>query len=267
MAFGLTSILSRLPESNRFERIWKLAQVDFKKRYYNDRLGLLWAFINPVLKVLIYYVVFSFIMAKVRAGIPNFALFIFSAIIFWMCFVEMMRKGMKVLEQKRYLIENIKVQKEDLYISNSMSILLGFSFNLIAYMLIALFFGVRYSGSLIFLPIIILTTTLLGTGLGMILSVIYIFFRDINHMVDIIVLFGFWTSGIFFPSSQIIAFWKPLYYLNPFVGILENVRSMIVYGTKINLEIMSINLIVGLIIFAIGLSLVKKYSYLAIERL
>jgi len=267
MAFGIRALILKIPESNRFERIWKLAQVDFKKRYYNDRLGLLWAFINPVLKVLIYWIVFSFIMAKVREGIPNFALFIFSAIIFWMCFVEMMRKGMRVLEHKRYLIENIKVQKEDLYISNSLSILIGFTFNLVAYLIIAFLFGVRYSGSLIFMPIIILTTTLIGTGMGMILSVIYIFFRDINHMVDIIVLFGFWTSGIFFPSSKIIEFWKPLYYLNPFVGILENVRSMIVYGSKINLEIMSVNLVIGLVVFAIGLSLVKKYSYLAIERL
>lgn len=267
MAYGISSILTKLPENNRFERIWKLAQVDFKKRYYNDRLGLLWALINPILKVLIYWIVFSYIMEKVRAGIPNFALFIFSAIIFWMCFVEMMRKGMRVLEHKRYLIENIRVQKEDLYISNSLSILMGFSFNLIAYLIIAYLFGVRYSGSMVFLPIIVLTTALIGTGTGMILSVIFIFFRDINHLVDIIVLFGFWTSGIFFPSSQIIAFWKPLYYLNPFVGILENVRSIIVYGTNINLQIMSINLIISLVIFAIGLTLVKQYSHMAIERL
>jgi len=267
MVFGIKALISRIPESNRFERIWKLAQVDFKKRYYNDRLGLLWAFINPVLKVLIYYIVFSHIMARVSDDIPNFALFIFSAIIFWMCFVEMMRKGMRVLQQKRYIIQNIKVQKEDLYISNSISILIGFGFNLLAYLIIAYLFGVRFSGSIIFMPIIIITTTLLGTGMGMILSIIYIFFRDINHVLDIIVLLGFWTSGIFFPSSKIIAFWKPLYYLNPFVGIMDNVRSMIVYGSKINLEIMSINLAFGLVIFASGLSLINKYSYLAIERL
>lgn len=267
MKLSLTHILTRLPENNRFERIWKLAQVDFKKRYYNDKLGLLWAFINPILKVLIYYVVFSYIMAKMRDGIDNFALFLFSAIIFWMCFVEMMKKGMRVLEQKRYLIENIKVIKEDLYISNSISILLGFSFNLLAYLLIALLFGVRYSSNIALLPILILTTALIGTGVGMILSVIYIFFRDINHLVDIIVLFGFWTSGIFFPSSAIIAFWKPLYYINPFVGILENVRALIVYDTPANYEIMSINLIISIVVFAIGLTLMKKYSYLAIERL
>lgn len=260
-------ILSIIPESNRFERIWKLAQVDFKKRYYNDRLGLLWAFINPVLNVMIYWVVFTHIMPKARDGIEHFALFLFSAIIFWICFVEMIKRGMRVLESKRYLIENIQVIKEDLYLSNSISILLGFLFNLGAYLTVAMIFGVTYSTSILFLPILILTTTLIGTGIGMILSVIYIFLKDINHLVDILLLFGFWTSGIFFPAEKILAFWKPLYYLNPFVGILENVRALIVYDSEIKIDILSINLVFGLFIFSFGVFLVKRYSYLAIERL
>ena len=50
-----------LPENNRLERIWKLAQVEFKKRYYNDRLGLVWALLNPLFQMGIYYLVFKYI--------------------------------------------------------------------------------------------------------------------------------------------------------------------------------------------------------------
>jgi ABC-type polysaccharide/polyol phosphate export permease len=65
------------PENNRLERIWKLAQVDFKKRYYNDRLGLLWALINPIFKVIVYFLVFS-LFFKVQQ--ENYGLYLFSGI-------------------------------------------------------------------------------------------------------------------------------------------------------------------------------------------
>ena len=176
-------ILLILPESNRFERIWKLAQVDFKKDYYNDKLGLFWAFLNPLLRLLIYYFAFTVLVDRVREGIDNFALFLFSAIIFWMEFTKTMRKGMKLIFQKRYLIQNIKINKIDLYISLGLSSLLSFSFNLLAYILIALLSGIVLSTNMIFLPILILNLYLISLGIGMILSILYIYFKDINHLI------------------------------------------------------------------------------------
>ena len=96
-------IVKRLPISSRLERIWKLAQTEFKKRYYNDRLGLLWALMNPLFQVAVFYWVFTYIFNRVSEGIPNFALFLFGGIIAWQAFVETTKKCMKVLSTKRYL--------------------------------------------------------------------------------------------------------------------------------------------------------------------
>lgn len=263
----INKLTSYLPESNRFELIWKLAQVDFKKRYYNDRLGLFWAFLNPVFQVSIYWVVFTVAFKKSIDGIDNFALFLFSGLIFWMVFTETSRKGMRVLYQKKYLIQNVKVNKIDLYLSNTISVFIGFHFNLFVFILLSLLFGVKLSIHIIYLPLITLTLFLISMGSSMILSYIHIYFKDINHIVDIIFLLGFWSSGIMFDSQVILDNFQAYYYINPFIGLIENSRSILLYGTAINIPMMSINLFSSILLAILGNYLIVNKSHEVYERM
>jgi len=260
--------VSSFDDINRFERIWKLAQVDFKKRYYNDKFGLAWAFLNPVIRVLVFYFVFTYVIERTGQGIDNFALFLFSALIFWMAFVELIKKSMKILKWKGYLIKNLQVNKIDLFISNAIASFLGLLFNLASYIVVSLAFGTTIAlKSLLFLPIIIITIYLIGVGIGMFLSICLIFFNDINHLIDIIILIGFWTSGVLFPSTKILDIWSPLYYVNPFLGIFENIRNILVYNNDINITILSINLSMSIFIYIGGYFTMNKYYQLAFEKL
>jgi len=263
----LSKILNNIPNINRFERIWKIAQIDFKKRYYNDRLGLIWALLNPIMSVSVYYIVFTMIMNRVSEGIDNYALFIFSGLIFWIAFVEMLKKGMKTLISKSYLIENIKLNKIDLYLSICLSISMALIFNISAYLIMAKLFGVNYSYLLLYLPILILNIFLIGCGTSMILSVVLIHFRDINHIVDIAIKLGFWTSGIFFKAELILDKLPFVYYINPFVGIIENARNIALYNTCPNLVTMNLNVLIGIFIFIIGAIYVERFGHLACEKL
>ncbi len=262
----LQPILLRIPENNRMERIWKLAQVDFKKRYYNDRLGLFWALLNPLLRVAVYYFAFTYLLNRTGQGMDNFALFIFSGLLFWMEFVQIMRRGMKILQQKSYLIMNIQINKFDLYYSLAISSILGFIFNLLAYFIFALVLDIDFSAQLLWLPVIIFTVYLFSLGVSMILSIIFIYIRDIDHIVDIFILLGLWTSGIFFDPKIILDVFPPAYYINPFMGILHNVRAIMLLDSHIDLYILVWDLILALFIFVIGSICIHRYSHLAIER-
>jgi len=263
----INKLLYLLPQRNRFERIWKLAQVDFKKIYYNNKLGLLWAFLNPLLRLTIYYFAFTLLMERVREGIDNFALFLFSALIFWMEFTRTLKKGMKVLDQKRHLIENIKINKIDLFISLGISSGLAFIFNISAYIIIALIFKTSFSTTIFLLPILILNLYLITIGFSMILSVLYLAFRDIVHLVDIFVLFGFWTSGVIFPTETVLEKFPAFYYANPFMGMFTNVRAILVYNTEINYTILNINLLFGICLYVLGFYILTKYSQKVFEYL
>lgn len=260
------SHVNYLPTNNRLELIWKLAQVDFKKRFYNDKLGIFWALLNPLLTVSVYYLAFTFLINRGGAGIDNFALFLFSALIFWMEFVQTLKRGIKLIQQKSYLIENIQLNKLDLYLSLLVSSLLGFSFNLSAYFVFAAFFDISYGIEIFLLPLLVLNLYLLALGGGMIIAVAYIYLQDIMHVIDIMLLFGFWTSGIFFDPQVVLDLFPPAYYINPFLGIIENVRNIILYHRFLNYQILWINLLEGLLIIVMGYQLLIRFSHLAIER-
>ena len=261
-----TIILKLFRENNRVERIWKLAQVDFKKRYYNDSLGLLWAFINPVLRTLIYYVIFTFVFKKSVEDIPNYGLFIFSGLIIWMAFVENIKKGMNVLNRKSYLIENIKVNKIDLFISNTFAVLFGSLFNIIGYLMIAIAFGIQFSSNALGLVLVIANVALIGTGASMILAIINIFLKDISHILDILILLGFWGSGIFFRGELILDKVPYFIYLNPFIGIIENMRNVVLFDNPVNWKYMLIGFVYGFILLVIGYFLKKRFAGLALEK-
>ena len=261
-------ILRRLPENNRLERIWKLAQVDFKKRYYNHALGLLWALLNPLFRVAVYYIVFTQIIEMKRDDIEsNYALFLFIGIILWQLFVESAKKLMKILYVKKYLIENIEVAKIDLFLSSEFSIFYGFSFNLIAFAAASLAFGVVPGWDVLYLIVVLFSIFLIGMGVGMILAVVYIFVRDIDHVMDIVFLLGFWTSGVFFKGDIILEKLPPLYYANPFVGIIINARAALLNEGEIVHDIMLINLATAVVIYLFGYYLMKRNAHLALERI
>ena len=108
----LKPLIQYLPENNRLERIWILAKFDFKSRYYYHQLGILWALIKPFFEFLVYYLVFTIVF---KSDIPNYALYLFLGIILWNFFEEGTNKGITVLPQRIYLIENIAFNKSDLF--------------------------------------------------------------------------------------------------------------------------------------------------------
>jgi len=260
----LSPILTRLPENNRIERVWKLAQLDFRKRYYHDNFGVLWSLLRPLLRIAIFYFVFKIVMNFEK--MENYALFIFSGLVFWQVFAEGINNGKMLLKRKRYLIENIQFNKIDLYLSDTLSNLFSLTITFTAYTLVCYIVGIRYSITILYLIILILNIYLISMGGGMILAVLYIYFKDINHLWDILRLFLFWTSGVFLRGEKFLEFFPPFLYLNPLVGILINIRNVVFFMEPIDFRLMSFCLMYGIILYIAGYSVFTKYSNLALER-
>ncbi len=261
------NLIDYFPESNRFERIWKLAQVDFKKRFYNNKLGLFWALLNPLFQVSIYSLVFTYLMPRVSEDIPNFALFIFCIIVFWMEFVQITKRSMKVMYSKRYLIENINVNKLDLFYSTTVSSILSLAFNVSAFMLFALLAGQLSLSNFAMMQVLVVTYLLLATGIGMILGWVYIYLRDLEHLYDIIVMLGFWTSGVFFDATPIIAKYPFISIINPFIGLHINLRYCLLGIGEFKWDILTFNVLIALILFTLGQLLIKRYSFEVLENI
>lgn len=260
----LSPILQRLPENNRAERVWKLAQLDFRKRYYHDNLGILWSMLRPLIRIGVYYFVFKVVMNY--EAMPNYGLFIFSGLVFWGIFAEGSNNGKVLLRKKRYLIENIQFNKIDLYLSDALSNFIGFFFTFCMYTLVAYYVGIRYTWTFFYLFILIINLYLITLGTGMILGVLYIFIKDINHLWDVVRLFLFWTSGVFLRGEKFLEFFPPFLYLNPILGVMINARNIVFYNAPIDMKLLSICFIYGIGLYLLGYFMFNKYAPLALER-
>lgn len=251
--------------NNRLERIWKIAQIDFKKRYYNSVLGLVWAFINPLLQSAIFYYVLTFVFRVTRE--ENYALVLLSGMILWQIFSETSIKGIRLLVQKRYLFENMQFKNLDLYIASVLSVFFGFVFNLIAFQLIAYFVGIRVNVNYLYLPLVLINLYILCMGTAMILSVLFIYFKDIQQVWSIILMFGFWTAGILGRGRVFLEAMPALIYINPMLPIVMNFRGVIMYDQPIDWGVLAISYAQGLVAFGFGYWLLKNFSHKAIEKI
>jgi len=228
-------------QNNRIERIWKLAQTDFRKRYYNDKLGIVWALLNPILQVSVYYFVFKTVM---NTREENFGFFLFAGLLVWTTLMIGTKQGLNIFKMKKYLIENIQFNKLDLFFSHIISVFMGFCFILILIILFTMIFGVC----------LILSTFTIG-------------FKDIIHIWDFMLLCGFWTAGIFFPVQQILERFGFFLYANPMLGLIHNARQILMYKTTINWHFMLVNGIQAVVVLCIGLFVFYNFSGKAIEKL
>jgi len=257
-------IYSKFEGNIRWERIWKLAQVDFKKRYYNDKLGILWTMLNPLIQIAIFYFVFKYIRDSTE---DNFVFFLYLGIISFGLFTSNASKGLTIIRSKYYLIENIQFNKLDIFWALGFTSLLSALIDFAIYSIVASYFGAIYNIQSLWLCALVLQLTFIGLGVAMILATIKFYLEDIRNIWSLISFALFWVSGIFFSGEVILEHVPSLLYINPLIGILVNVRHVFLYGDSINMFYLCVNTSQALIILLAGILSISRSWHLASENL
>lgn len=258
------SMLEKLPENNRLERVWKIAQVDFKKRYYNDKFGLLWALVNPLSQIAIYFFVFTRIFNR---GGENYELYLFCGLVIWIAFQQATNTGMALLRVKRYLIENIQFDWIDLYYSHMISTSIGLLFNLGAYFLILTLKGASLGAYWYMFPVILLTWFLVSMAITILLGLLRPIFDDVVHIWGIATMLGFWSSGIFYPGEFFFENYTWFLYANPFVGIILNTRGCLLEGNSFYYDLCLFNLGYCFILLLLAIFIFRRMAHKVIEKI
>ncbi len=257
-------ITGSLPENNQLERIWIIAKTDFSERYYGSKLGILWAFLNPLFTITVYYVAFNFIF---QVQIPNFILYVFSGFLIFHFFSEATTKGMLLLKSKLYLIESIQFNPINIFFASLLSNLYGLLFNFSMYLLISFLFPVDYTWNVLYSLLLLLNLFILILGINLLLSSFYTFLRDIRHIWDVLLLLFFWASPIFYDKEVLLERFSFVLYLNPLSGIIINIREVLLYGRPPIFSIFIYDFVFAIVFFSISVIFFKKLSKKAVELL
>lgn len=253
--------------SNKMERLWLMAKIEFKLRYYENKLGLLWALIKPVSDIIIYYVAFEMIM---KQGVPNFISFLFIGLIMWNFFIESTTGTIQLLNTKKYLYEYTNMNKIEIYLSTILANCIGFFFNLFMFTLFFHFFEKNVTGydwhALYFIPIF-LNLAVISIAFSLILSNIYIIAKDITQIWMVITGLGFWLSPILFKLEKFREALPGLEYVNPLSGIIINARNVLLYHSDPDWTLFIFDWCYAIALLLVGLFLLNKLGSKAAEKL
>lgn len=253
--------------SNKLERLWLLAKIEFKLRYYENTLGLFWALLKPVMDMCIYYVAFKIIL---KSDVPYFASYLFIGLVSWNFFVESTTGTIQLLNTKKYLYEYSNMNKLEIYISTLFANSIGFLFNLIMFLV---FYHILEAGtrglSLANLWIILLFINLflLSLGTSLVLSNIYILAKDINQVWMVFTSFLFFLSPIFYKLSVYKKALPSFDYVNPLAGIIINSRRVMMDGVQPDFKLLAFDCLYAAVVLTAGLLLLNKLGASAAEKL
>jgi ABC-2 type transport system permease protein len=256
-----------LLRSNKLERLWLLAKIEFKLRYYENKLGLFWALIKPLMDVTIYYIVFKVVL---KNDIPAFASFLFIGLILWNFFVESTSGTVQILHTKKYLYEYSNMNKVEIYVSTLLSNAIGFFFNITMFLIFYNTLEPETHGlsinNLWIVPIFI-NLFILALAISLILSCIYILAKDITQIWQVIVSFVFFLSPIFYKLSTFTSALPSFEYGNPIAGIIINARFAMLDGKRPDMELFLFDFGYSVFLLLLGFVILNKLGSRAAEKL
>lgn len=253
--------------SNKLERLWLLAKIEFKLRYYENKLGLFWALLKPILDICIYYVVFKIVL---KSDVPAFASFLFVGLIIWNFFVESTMGTIQILSVKKYLYEYSNMNKLEIYISTLVSNAIGFFFNFLMFLM---FYNLIEKDSIgltiynIWIIPLFLNLFILSLGMSLLLSNIYIIAKDITQIWTVFSSILFFLSPIFYSLSTFRERLPSFDYGNPVAGIIINARHIMMDGTNPEMKLMVWDFAYALFLLIMGVILLNKLGAKAAEKL
>lgn len=253
--------------SNKLERLWLLAKIEFKLRYYENKLGLLWALLKPLLDIVIYYVVFQIIL---KQNIPAFASYLFIGLIVWNFFVESTSGTIQILNTKKYLYEYSNMNKLEIYISTLLSNSIGFFFNFVMFLIFYNFLEKETTGFSIqnaWIVLLFINLFILSLGMSLILSTLYIIAKDISQIWMVVTGFLFFLSPIFYKLSTFQSALPSFDYGNPIAGIIINARRVMMEHSRPDFQLLGFDFIYAIFLLLLGLIFLNKLGSKAAEKL
>ena len=247
------------------EMIFSLIRKDLRSRYKGSALGFLWTFINPLLQLVVYTIVFSILFPT---NIDKFYIFLFIGLVPWLFFNTAIVGGSTSVVSQENLIKKIYFPRQVLPISYVTSGFVNMLLTFIVIFLVLFFsgFGIAYE-TLWALPIVMLVEYLLALGIAMIMSALTVYVRDLEYILGIVAMCWMYLTPILYEIDTIPEEYRYLIYLNPMTGVIRCYRDILYYKQLPELEVLGSAFGVGLGFLIVGFIVFERLQRHFVEEL
>jgi lipopolysaccharide transport system permease protein len=239
------------------EMLRNIVLRELRGRYRGSVLGFLWTFVNPLLMLVIYSLVFSFIL---KTQIENYPMFIFVALLPWNFFVNSIMQGTASLVQNAGLIKKIYFPREIFPLATVISNLVNYVLSLIILIPALLISGIAIKLVVIAFPIVLIINFLFVISIVLVASVINVYFRDSEHLIGILLMALFYLTPVLFPLDLIPERMQWLFQLNPVGPLINSYRDIFFYGIWPDWSYLLKLGCAGIVLFILSLKLFDHYQ-------
>ncbi len=229
---------------------------EIRGKYKGSFLGVLWSFINPLLTVLVYAIVFPYIL---RVKQENYLIFLIIGVIPWNFFVTVIQQGTTTILANENLIKKVFFPREILPLSVAVSGLVNFFISCIIVLVFVIASGIGIHHYIILLPVIAIIQFMLSLGIIFILSAINVYVRDVEYIVNFIVTMLFYGTPVIYSLSMFDgSVISKILALNPMTHIIEAYRSILYYLSWPDFSILGIVALFSFIVMIVGYLIFRK---------
>ena len=236
----------------------ELVHRDFTKKYKRTVLGIAWSVLSPLLSLLVMNLIFGTLLGS---EIEHYTIYLFSGQLIFSFFSDSTTEGMTSLLNNADIFTKVNVPKYLFLFSKNVSSLINFGITLAVYFLFVLANGVPITWKFLLLAYPILCLVIFNLGVGLILSALYVFFRDIQYLYSIFTMLLMYMSAIFYSIDTFPQIGTNLFLLNPIYVYIRYFRKIVLEQTIPTIWFHLIAIGYALIVFAIGSWIYKKKNH------
>lgn len=250
-----SSIFPSLKEIWQFRGfIVALVRRTLKVRYKYTTLGVGWLVITPLLSASIFTFFFSK-LAKVSTGDVPYPVFVLSGLLMWNFFSSSLIRAADSLIDFAKMLTKVYIPRLCFPIASLIGSVVDFVVSLGSFMILAIAYGYYPSYTVLATPLFLLLAFLIALGLGILLSVLHVLYRDVRQITPFVLQLWMYLSPVAYPTTLVPNKWRDIYALNPMVGVIEGIRwSLTGKGEPLNylpysIAFLIVSLLTGLLVF------------------
>lgn len=242
---------------NRFV-LTSLVSKDFKLKYRRSVLGVAWSVLNPLLMMVVLTAVFSYMF---RFSIDNFPLYLILGQTLFTMMQNSSSDAMKSIIEAAPMIKKIRIEKMIFPMEKVIFELVNFTISLIAVVAVMIYFQVFPDWNIVFLPVLLICMLLYCVGLGMMLSALAVFFRDVVHLWSVVCTAWTYATPLFYPVEMLPDWMAAAMGWNPMYQFVTYFRDITMWHTTPDLKMNLICIGMAILQFAIGYLIFRKTEH------
>jgi lipopolysaccharide transport system permease protein len=253
----LSDRAERMSFAAYWELLMNLTRREVKGRYSQSLFGAGWAIAQPLATMAVFTLVFARLGNMPSGGAP-YPLFAYAALVPWFFFANTVTSGTMSLITYRNIVTKTYFPREIVPIAQVCSRLVDFAAASGLYVALMIYYRVGLGGWGALLPLFFALLILFTAGVTLITSSLNVFYRDVNPVVQISLQLWLYLTPVAYPLAAVPDRYRPLFLLNPLTGVVEGLRSILVFGREPEWAVIGISAVLIATVFMTGLVLFKR---------